>query len=71
MGTRDSGLVGYTFAAAARRIGVSRARVSQLVRVGRLATLTLDNRRYISPGSLSNYLAALNAVTGKRRSFIG
>lgn len=46
-----------TYAAAARRLGVHRSRVSQLVRSGRLATLTLDGRMYVSVPSLSAYQA--------------
>lgn len=46
-----------TYAAAARRIGVCRSRVSQLVRDGRIGTVEVDGRRYVSVGSLSAYQA--------------
>lgn len=46
-----------TFAAAGRRIGLSRARIWQLVRDGRIATITVDDRRYVSVASLAAYQA--------------
>lgn len=53
-------LWGYTFAAAGRRIGVSRSRVSQLVRDGHLACVEFDGRRYVSYTSLAAYQANRN-----------
>lgn len=59
-----------TYAAAARRLGVHRSRVSQLVREGRLATLTLDGRTYVSVPSLSAYQAnRTRQNTGQLRMF--
>lgn len=46
-----------TFAAAGRRVGVSRSRISQLVKEGRIATLTVDGRTYVSVSSLAAFQA--------------
>jgi len=50
-------LFGYTYAAAGRRLGVHRSRVSQLVANGSLATVVLDGRSYVSYNSLAAYMA--------------
>jgi excisionase family DNA binding protein len=44
-----------TYAEAARLIGVSRARVSQLVATGVLGTVLVNGRRYVSGSSLVAY----------------
>lgn len=46
-----------TYAAAGRRIGVSRSRISQLVREGRIAVIAFDGRNYVSVSSLAAYQA--------------
>jgi transposase-like protein len=48
---------GYTYAAAARRLGCTTSWVSQLVKAGRLQTVSVDNRRYVSGTSLAAYKA--------------
>ena len=46
-----------TFAAAGRRIGVHRSRISQLVKEGRIGTIEIDGRVYVSASSLAAYMA--------------
>ena len=48
----------WTFAAVARRLGRSRARVTQMVQEGKLAVVTVDGKRYVSGASFYNYLVA-------------
>ncbi len=50
--------VGFlTFAAAGRRIGLGRSRISQLVKEGRIGTVEFDGRRYVSVPSLAAFVA--------------
>ena len=46
---------GWTFAAAAIELGVTRGRVSQLVKAGKLSTITVHGRAYISQTGLDAY----------------
>lgn len=55
-----------TQAAAARRLGVSRQRVHQLVRTGVLGTVHLDGREYVSGRSVELYLRWRDERGGER-----
>lgn len=56
-------LMAYTFAAAGRKIGLSRSRISRLARAGDIATVRIDGRDYVRGDSLEVW--ARNAVARK------
>lgn len=59
---------GWTFAAAAIELGVTRGRVSQLVKAGKLRTVTVHGRAYITPAAVRDYLAEMrDRSAGKER----
>ena len=55
----------YTYAAAAQSLGISRQRVHQLVHSGRLSTMTLHGRRYVTDASIAAY--SLERARGRKR----
>lgn len=63
-----TGVAIWTYAAAARRLGVSRQRVGQLAHAGRLQRITMDGRDYVSAASVLERLreqAAARARGGR------